>query len=219
MREDRMGRFIEGADRRQATLLPDTIEDYVGEENPVRVINAFIDMLDLAALGFNGVIPEETGRPRYHPATLLKIYVYGYLNQVQSSRSLERECHRNLELIWLTGRLAPDFKTIADFRRDNGPAIRKVCAQFVALCRNLSLLDASTVAIDGSKFKAVNAKAKSFTREKLQRRLGEIDVAIARYLAELDRADEVLSKTGMLVPEARLSRAIKKLAYYKKEAD
>jgi transposase len=136
-----MGRFIEGADRRQATLLPDTID-------------AFVEILDLAALGFDGV-PEETGRPSYHPATLLKIYVYGYLNQVQSSRGLERECHRNLELIWLTGRLAPDFKTIADFRRDNGPAIRKVCAQFVALCRNLHLLDTGSVAIDGSKFKAV----------------------------------------------------------------
>ena len=132
------------------------------------MVDAFVDALDLAALGFDGVIPEETGRPSYHPATMLKIYIYGYLNQVQSSRGLERECRRNLELIWLTGRLAPDFKTIADFRRDNGPAIRKVCAQFVALCRGLDLLDASIVAIDGSKFKAVNAKAKSFTREKLQ---------------------------------------------------
>jgi transposase len=213
-----MGRFIEGADRTQATLLPETIDDYVGEDNPVRVVDAFIDALDLAALGFDGVVPEETGRPSYHPATILKIYVYGYLNQVQSSRGLERECGRNLELIWLTGRLAPDFKTIADFRRDNGPAIRKVCQQFVALCRGIDLLDANIVAIDGSKFKAVNAKAKSFTREKLQRRLGEIDVAIARYLAELDRADEVLSKTGMTVPEARLSRTTKKLAHYKKEA-
>ena len=136
-----MGRFIEGSDRRQATLLPEMIDDYVGEENPVRVIDAFVDMLDLAALGFDGVLPEETGRPSYHPATMLKIYVYGYLNQVQSSRGLERECQRNLELIWLTGRLAPDFKTIADFRRDNGPAIRRVCAQFVALCRNLHLLN------------------------------------------------------------------------------
>ena len=105
-----MGRFIEGADRTQATLLPETIDDYVGEDNPVRVVDAFIDALDLAVLGFDGVVPEETGRPSYHPATILKIYVYGYLNQVQSSRGLERECGRNLELIWLTGRLAPDFK-------------------------------------------------------------------------------------------------------------
>jgi transposase len=214
-----MGRFIDGANRAQLTLLPEAIDDYVGEENPVRVVDAFVEALDLAELGFEGVLPEETGRPSYHPATILKIYVYGYLNQVQSSRGLERECHRNLELIWLTGRLAPDFKTIADFRRDNGPAIRKVCTQFVALCRNINLLDASIVAIDGSKFKAVNAKAKSFTREKLDRRLGEIDAAIARYLAELDRADEVLSKSGMTMPEARVARAIKKLAHYKKEAD
>ena len=214
-----MGRFIEGADRMQATLLPEAIDDYVGEGNAVRVVDAFVDALDLAVLGFDGVIPEETGRPSYHPATILKIYVYGYLNQVQSSRGLERECHRNLELIWLTGRLAPDFKTIADFRRDNGPAIRKVCAQFIAFCRDIELLDASIVAIDGSKFKAVNAKAKSFTREKLRRRLGEIDAAIDRYMAELDRADEVLSKTGMTMPEARVARAAKKLAHYKKEAD
>jgi len=137
---------------------------------------------------------------------MLKLYVYGYLNQVQSSRRLERECARNLELIWLTGRLAPDFKTIADFRRDNGPAIRKVCQQFVALCRDIDLLDASIVAIDGSKFKAVNAKAKSYTREKIERRLGEIDAAIARYLGELDRADEVHEKTGMLPQDARGSR-------------
>jgi transposase len=214
-----MGRFIEGADRTQLTLLPEAIDDYVGEESPVRAVDAFIEALDLEELGFEGVVPEETGRPSYHPATILKIYVYGYLNQVQSSRSLERECQRNLELIWLTGRLAPDFKTIADFRRDNGVAIRKVCAQFIALCRNINLLDAGIVAIDGSKFKAVNAKAKSFTREKLDRRLGEIDTAIARYLAELDRADEVLSKTGMAMPEARVVRAMKKLAHYRREAD
>ena len=154
-------------------------------------------LLDLAALGFDGVIPEETGRPSYHPATLLKIYVYGYLNQVQSSRGLERECHRNLELIWLTGRLAPDFKTIADFRRDNGPAIRKVCAQFVALCRNLHLLDAASVAIDGSKFKAVNHREKNFTQDRLARRMAAIEGTIDRYLAELDRADRQHEVTGV----------------------
>ena len=201
-----MGRFIEGADRRQATLLPDTIEDYVGEENPVRVIDAFVEMLDLAALGFDGVIPEETGRPSYHPATLLKIYVYGYLNQVQSSRGLERECHRNLELIWLTGRLAPDFKTIADFRRDNGPAIREVCAQFVALCRNLHLLDVASVAIDGSKFKAVNHREKNFTQDRLARRMAAIEGTIDRYLAELDRADRQHEVTGVAVPPAKVER-------------
>ncbi len=175
-------------------------------------------MLDLAALGFS-VEPEATGRPGYHPGLMLRIYLYGYLNQIQSSRRLERECGRNLELIWLTGRLKPDFKTIADFRKDNGPAIRKVCQQFVALCRDMRLLDSSVVAIDGSRFKAVNAKAKNFTREKLRRKLGEIDAAIKRYLAELDRADEVQSKTGMALPEARIERATRKLAHLRKEAD
>jgi transposase len=213
-----MKRFIEGLDRSQSSFLPECIDDYVDEDNPVRAVDAFVDMLDLAALGF-GVEPEATGRPGYHPATMLKLFVYGYLNQVQSSRKLERECGRNLELIWLMGRLAPDFKTIADFRRDNGAAIRKVCRQFIALCRDIDLLDTSLVAIDGSKFKAVNAKAKSYTREKLRRRLGEIDVAIDRYMAELDRADEVLTKTGMQPVEARLSRVIKKLAHYRKEAN
>jgi transposase len=205
-------------DRSQATLLPACLNDYVEEENPVRAVDAFIDMLDLAALGFD-VEPEVTGRPAYHPALMLKIYLYGYLNQVQSSRRLERECARNLELIWLTGRLKPDFKTIADFRRDNGPSIRKVCREFIALCREIDLLDASIVAIDGSKFKAVNAKSKSFTQGKLKRRLEEIDAAITRYLAELDRADEVLEKTGTTVPEARLSRARKKLSLFQKKAD
>jgi len=212
-----MKRFIVGTDRSQTSLLPECLDDYVGDDNPVRAIDVFVEMLDLASLGFT-VEPEATGRPGYHPALMLRIYLYGYLNQVQSSRRLERECARNLELIWLTGRLKPDFKTIADFRKDNGPAIRKVCQQFVALCRDINLLDGDTVAIDGSKFKAVNAKAKSFTREKLRRRLGEIDTAIARYLAELDRADEVLKKTGVALPEARLARAMKKLAHLKKEA-
>jgi transposase len=201
-----MGRFIEGADRRQATLLPDAIEDYVGEGNPVRVIDAFVEMLDLAALGFDGVVPEETGRPSYHPATMLKIYVYGYLNQVQSSRGLERESHRNLELIWLTGRLAPDFKTIADFRRDNGAAIRRVCAQFVALCRNLDLLDAASVAIDGSKFKAVNHREKNFTQDRLARRMAAIGGTIDSYLAELDRTDRRHEVTGAAVPAAKVER-------------
>ena len=212
-----MKRFIEGQDRSQTTLLPECIDDYVDADNPVRAIDAFADMLDLAALGFP-IEPGATGRPGYHPAVMLKLYLYGYLNQVQSSRRLERECARNLELIWLMGRLKPDFKTIADFRRDNGPGIRKVCRQFVALCRDIDLLDAGLVAIDGSKFKAVNAKSKSYTREKLRRRLGEIDVAIDRYMGELDRADEVVAKTGMHPVEARLSRVIKKLAHYRKEA-
>ena len=213
-----MKRFIEGVDRSQSTMLPECLDDYVDERNPVRAVDAFVNMLDLAGLGFD-VQPEVTGRPAYHPSLMLKIYLYGYLNQVQSSRRLERECARNLELIWLTGRLKPDFKTIADFRKDNGPSIRKVCREFIAFCREIDLLDASIVAIDGSKFKAVNAKSKSFTQGKLKRRLEEIDAAIARYLAELDRADEVLEKIGTTVPEARLSRAIKKLTLFQKKAN
>src|SRR5580704_4180764 len=153
-----MKRFVEGEDRRQGVLLPEFLDDYVSEENPVRVIDVFIEELDLAALGFEGVVPEATGRPAYHPGVLLKIYVYGYINQIASSRRLEREAQRNVELMWLTGRLAPDFKTIADFRKDNGPAIRATCRKFIDLCRRLDLFTHAVAAIDGSKFKAVNAR-------------------------------------------------------------
>ena len=184
-----MKQFVEGEDRRQATLLPDSLEDYVTEDNPVRVIEVFIDELDLGALGFAGVVPEATGRPAYHPATLLKIYLYGYLNRIQSSRRLERETQRNIELMWLTGRLMPDFKTIADFRRDNGPAIRAACAQFVVLCRQFNLFTRAVVAIDGSKFKAVNNRDKNFTVAKVAKRVEQVEASIARYLAALDRAD------------------------------
>lgn len=184
-----MKRFIEGEDRRQATLLPDSLEDHVTEDNPVRVIDVFIDELDLGALGFAGVVPEATGRPAYHPATLLKIYLYGYLNRIQSSRRLERETQRNIELMWLTGRLMPDFKTIADFRRDNGPAIRAACAQFVVLCRQFDLFTRAVVAIDGSKFKAVNNRDKNFTVAKVAKRTEQVEASITRYLAALDRAD------------------------------
>ncbi|WP_192363675.1 IS1182 family transposase [Mesorhizobium mediterraneum] len=184
-----MKRFVEGEDRRQATLLPDSLEDYVTEDNPVRVIEVFIDELDLGALGFAGVVPEATGRPAYHPATLLKIYLYGYLNRIQSSRRLERETQRNIELMWLTSRLMPDFKTIADFRRDNGPAIRAACAQFVVLCRQFNLFTRAVVAIDGSKFKAVNNRDKNFTVAKVAKRVEQVEASIARYLAALDRAD------------------------------
>jgi transposase len=201
-----MARFIEGADRRQATLLPESLDDYVDVDNPVRVVDAYVGALDLAELGFDGVAPEVTGRPGYHPATLLKIYLYGYLNQVQSSRRLERECGRNLELIWLTGRLAPDFKTIADFRRDNGPAIRKACCRFVALCRDLHLLDGNAVAIDGSKFKAVNHREKNFTKDRLAKRIAAIESTIDRYLKELDRADREQEVTRVPVPAAKVAR-------------
>ena len=184
-----MKRFVEGQDRSQLILLPECLDDYVGEENPVRIVDVFIDELDLAVLGFAGVIPEATGRPSYHPVTLLKIYLYGYLNRVQSSRRLERETQRNIELMWLTGRLMPDFNTIADFRRDNGAAIRAVCSQFVALCRRLNLFSQAVVAIDGSKFKAVNNRDKNFTVAKVGKRMEQVDASIARYLAALDRAD------------------------------
>ena len=150
-----MKRFVEGADRGQSTFLPECLDDWIGEDNPVRVIDAFVEALDLAELGFDGVEPEATGRPSYHPSVLLRLYIYGYLNRVQSSRRLEREAGRNFEVMWLLGRLAPDHKTVADFRKDNGPAIRKVCARFVELCREMGLLTTSSVAIDGSKFKAV----------------------------------------------------------------
>jgi transposase len=149
-----MTRFVEGCDRGQSTFFPALLDDYVAEDNPVRAIDAFADGLDLGKLGFTRVEPLVTGRPGYHPATLLKIYIYGYLNRIPSSRRLERECQRNIELVWLTGQLAPDFKTIADFRKDNGKAICEVCRAFVALCRELDLLSAASVAIDGSKFKA-----------------------------------------------------------------
>jgi transposase len=144
-----MGRFVAGEDRRQSLLLPDSLDDYVTEDNPVRVVEAFINELDLGALGFEGVQPAATGRPAYHPSTMLKIYLYGYLNRLQSSLRLEREAQRNIELMWLTGRLAPDFKTIANFRRDNGSAIRAVCGQFVELCRRLNLFAKAVVAIEG----------------------------------------------------------------------
>ena len=193
-----MTRFIEGRDRDQATLFPERLDEAIGADNPVRVVDAFIDALDLAELGFD-VMPEATGRPGYHPATMLKMYLYGYLNQVQSSRRLERECQRNVEVMWLIGQLRPDFKTIADFRRDNGPAIRKVCSRFVALCRDLHLLDGNAVAIDGSKFKAVNHREKNFTKDRLAKRIAAIESTIERYLKELDRADREQEVTGRLV--------------------
>lgn len=184
-----MERFVEGEDRRQATLLPDCLDDYVTADNPVRVVDVFIDELDLGVLDFAGVVPEATGRPAYHPATLLKIYLNGYLNRIQSSRRLERESQRNIELMWLTGRLMPDFKTIADFRRDNGPAIRAACAQFVVLCRSFNLFTRAVVALDGSRFKAVNNRDKNFTVAKVAKRIEQVEVSIGRYLAALDRAD------------------------------
>ena len=208
-----MARFVVGDERSQSTLFPERLDDYLGEDNPVRAIDIFVDELDLGKLGFGGVEPEATGRPAYHPATLLKIYVYGYLNRVQSSRRLERECQRNIELVWLTGRLMPDFKTIADFRKDNGDAIRKVCREFVILCRRLELFSAASDAIDGSKFKAVNTRDRNFTQAKMERRLAQIDESIARYLAQLDSAD----RQGEAVPETKIKRLNEKIAALRQE--
>jgi transposase len=203
-----MHRFIDGEDRMQQTLLPNCLEDYVGEDNPVRVIEVFIDELDLAALGFSGVTPAATGRPAYHPATLLKIYLYGYLNRLQSSRRLEREAQRNIELMWLVGRLAPDFKTIADFRKDNGAALRAVCSQFVVLCRQLGLFTRAVVAIDGSKFKAVNNRDKNYTVAKVTGRMEQVEASIVRYLRALDQADREEGD----IAEAKSGRLKEKIA-------
>src|SRR6187200_2345866 len=206
-----MKRFLVGADRGQSTLLPECLDEWIDESNPVRVIDAFVDALDLGKLGFEGVVPEVTGRPSYHPSALLKLYIYGYLNRVQSSRRLEREAGRNLEVIWLLGRLVPDDKTIADFRKDNGSAIRKVCAQFVALCRDMGLLTKASVAIDGSKFKAVNSRDNNFTKGKMERRLVQIEESVARYLSQLDTADRQTPSEELVARTTRLKEKLIKL--------
>jgi len=209
-----MSGFVSSADRMQGTMFPAQLEDYVAEDNPVRVIDFFVDQLDLAKLGFGGVNPKRTGRPAYHPAVMLKIYVYGYLNRVQSSRRLERECQRNVEAMWLTGCLAPDFKTIADFRKDNGPAIRKVCREFIVVCGRAGLLAATTVAIDGSKFKAVNSRDRNFTQTKVAKRLEQLEASIERYLSELDTADRQPS-----TPEIKINRLKDKVDRLKQEIE
>jgi transposase len=218
-----MRRFVEEMDRGQSTLFPECLEDWITEDNPVRVIDVFVDELDLAELGFDGVAPEVTGRPSYHPSALLKLYIYGYLNRVQSSRRLEREALRNVEMMWLLGRLAPDHKTIADFRKDNGPAIKKVCARFVELCRHMGLLTKASVAIDGSKFKAVNTRDKNFTKGKVERRRQQLEESVARYLAQLDTADlqdpseALAAKTAHLKEKlAKLANEMQKLQVYEK---
>lgn len=209
-----MKRFIQSTDRTQVTLFPEQLEDYVAEDNPVRVVDVFVEQLDLGKLGFEGVNPSATGRPAYHPAILLKLYIYGYLNRIQSSRRLERESQRNLELIWLMERLTPDFKTIANFRKDNGKAIRKVCSQFVALCRQLNLLTEATVAIDGSKFKAVNNRDNNFTANKIQRRREQIEASIERYLSALETADR---QEQADFTEAKIQRLQEKIAMLKQQ--
>jgi transposase len=206
-----MKRFIEGESRTQSVLFPEMLDDYIADTNPVRVVDVFVDELELGRLGFDSVDPAATGRPAYHPALLLKLYIYGYLNRIQSSRRLEREAQRNIELIWLTGRLAPDHKTIANFRRDNGKAIRNVCRQFVVLCQRLGLFSEALVAIDGSKFKAVNNRDRNFTRAKLERRMREIEESINRYLAELDTADRQEPE----IAQAKAGRLHEKIAALK----
>jgi transposase len=218
-----MRRFVEGIDREQAALFPECLGDWINKDNPVRAIDAFVDRLDLCELGFNGVAPEVTGRPSYHPSGQLKLYIYGYLNRVQSSRRLEREAGRNVEVMWLTCRLVPDHKTIADFRKDNGPAIKRVCAQFIELCRQIGLLTTSSVAIDGSKFKAVNTRDKNFTRGKVERRRAQLEESVARYLAQLDTADrqepseELAAKTDHLKEKlVKLESEMQRLAAMEK---
>jgi transposase len=184
-----MKRFIQGQERSQGTLFPACLDEYISEDNPVRVVDVFVEELNLRALGFDGVVPQATGRPAYHPAALLKLYIYGYLHRIPSSRRLEQETGRNLELMWLTGQLPPDHKTIARFRKDNGPAIRAVCRQFVGLCRKLNLFTRAVGAIDGSKFKAVNARDQNFTPAKLAKRIEQVEASIAHYLSALDTAD------------------------------
>jgi transposase len=206
-----MKRFIEGADRNQRTLFPDRLEDWIDDDNAVRVIDAFVDALDLLCLGFERVAPRSTGRPSYHPSVLLKLYVYGYLNRVQSSRRLEREAGRNVEVMWLTGRLVPDHKTIADFRKDNGRAIGKVCARFVTLCRELGLLAKASVAIDGSKFKAVNNRDRNFTAAKMKRRMAQIEESVARYLHQLDSSDRQEQSLAQTMRTTRLKEKIERL--------
>jgi transposase len=206
-----MARFIEGVSRSQAALFPEALDDFIGDDNPVRVIDVFVDQLDLRGLGFDRAEPEVTGRPGYHPAVLLKLYIYGYLNRVQSSRRLEREAGRNVEVMWLTGRLVPDHKTIADFRKDNGKAIRRVCSRFVQLCRQLGLLAGASVAIDGSKFKAVNNRDRNFTAAKMQRRMAQIEDSVARYLQQLDTADRQEPSEALAAKTERLKEKIGRL--------
>ena len=217
-----MSRFIKGESRSQITLFPEAVDEYIEEDNPVRVIDVFVDDLDLSALGFK-TEPADTGRPAYHPGVMLKLFIYGYLNRVQSSRRLEREAGRNVELMWLLGRLAPDFKTIADFRKNNTQAIRRVCREFVLLCRKLDLFADSLVAIDGSKFKAVNNRNRNFTRAKIKHRLKQIDDSIKRYLSQIASADRIdgsksrVKKEGLNEKIAKLKQEVEQLNQIEQE--
>src|SRR3982074_3814890 len=181
--------FVQGADRQQTTLLPECLDDWVDEGNSIRAVDVFVDALELRGLGFDGVDPAAPRRPAYHPSPMLKLYIYGYLNRVQSSRRLERAAGRNLEVMWLTGRLVPDHKTLADFRKDKWTALWRIRASDVGLCRKMGLLAKASVAVDGSKFKAVNSRDNNFTQGKIQRRQKQIEESVARYMSQLDTAD------------------------------
>ena len=186
--------YIEGMSRTQATLLPEVLDDYIGEENEARVIDAFVESLNLVELGFLRAEPGWMGRPSYDPRDLLKLYIYGYLNRVRSSRALERECGRNLEVLWLMRRLQPDHRTIADFRRDHVKQLRVVCAEFVVVCREMELVGAELAAIDGTKLRAVNAKDRNYTRKELEELRAKAEAKLSAYLsqlAETDAAEEV----------------------------
>ena len=208
-----MSGFIQGIGRQQETLLPERLDDYIAEDNTVRVIDVFVDSLPLINLGFS-TIPSHTGRPGYHPSVLLKLYVYGYLNRIQSSRRLEREAQRNLEVMWLLERLNPDFKTIADFRKNNTKAIKSVCREFVLLSKRIGLLDTDCVAIDGSKFKAVNNADRAFSKAKIERRRQKIDESINDYLDEIKRADRHDTKES----RNRIVQLKKRLSKVREEA-
>lgn len=206
-----MKRFVEGVARDQGGLFPMHLEDFVGEDNPVRVVDAFVEMLDLRELGFASVDPSSTGRPSYHPGVLLKLYIYGYLNRISSSRRLEREAGRNIELMWLTGRLVPDHKTIANFRKDHGRAIQTASAQFIVLCRDLGMFAGSVVAVDGSKFKTVNSRDNNFTPTKIARRIEQAEAHIVRYLTALERADRQDGSTSDEVLKSKTDRIKQKI--------
>ncbi len=181
---------IQGVGRETRYLLPPSLDEYITADNPVRFLDAFVDQLDLEQLGFKRVVAAQTGRPSYHPADLLKLYLYGYLNRIRSSRLLEREAERNIELIWLLRQLSPDHKTIADFRKDHLSPIRDVCRSFILLCRELDLFGGELVAIDGSKFKAWNSRKRNWNAKKLQEAIAAIDTKIDRYLSQLDAEDK-----------------------------
>jgi len=201
--------YIEGESREQRVLFPEVLDDYISEENLVRFIDAFVDGLAMEELGFDRTAPQETGRPPYDPRDLLRLYIYGYVNRIRTGRTLERECRRNVELMWLMRKLRPDFKTITDFRKDNRKAFKGVFRQFVLLCKGLGLVGGELVAVDGSKFKAVNSGQRNFSQKKLEERLKKIDEKVERYLDEMERGDEEGKDTE--ISAAELKQKIEKL--------